>query len=118
MVTLLSENTSTTGRPAMVFTENNESDKSSDTSNNLPLFPSMENNVVFAADPEPMILITSVIPSANIAEDVTALVTLRDDKAASEPLTMTFFQFGIMYCYTAVGYLKIKPTSPQKRGQR
>lgn len=39
-------------------------------------------------------------------DPVTAPVTLRFDKAASEPLTMTFFQFGIMFCSTAVGYLK------------
>ena len=106
MITLLSENTSTTGKPATVLTENKLSDKSSLISKSLPLLPSTENKVVFAVDPEPMILITSVIPSANIADAVKAPVTLRFDKAASEPLTMTFFQFGIMFCSTAVGYLK------------
>lgn len=37
----------------MVLTENNVSDKSSDTSNNLPLLPSIANKSVFPTDPDP-----------------------------------------------------------------
>ena len=51
--TVLFAKASITGRPAIVFTENSESDKSSDTENNLPLFPSIENNSVLPVDPEP-----------------------------------------------------------------
>ena len=46
-------NASITGKPAIVFTENNESDKSSVTSNRRPFAPSIENRVKFAALPEP-----------------------------------------------------------------
>jgi len=53
ILTVLSANASITGSPATVFTENKESDKSSDTENNLPLFPSIENNSVLPVDPEP-----------------------------------------------------------------
>lgn len=53
ILTVLSANASITGKPAIVFTENKESDKSSDTENNLPLFPSIENKSVLPTDPEP-----------------------------------------------------------------
>ena len=53
MFTLLFANASITGSPAIVFTENNESDKSSDTVKSLPLFPSIDSNSVLPVDPEP-----------------------------------------------------------------
>ena len=40
-VTLLSENASITGKPAIVLAEKSEPDNSSDTLNNLPWVPSM-----------------------------------------------------------------------------
>jgi len=49
-LTLLVANASITGKPATVFTENNESDKSSVTANNLPNAPSTVNNSL----PEPI----------------------------------------------------------------
>lgn len=52
-LTLLVANASTTGKPATVFTENNESDKSSDTANSLPTVPSIVNKSL----PDPIIVI-------------------------------------------------------------
>ncbi len=49
-LTLLVANASITGKPATVFTENNESDKSSVTANNLPNAPS----IVSKSLPEPI----------------------------------------------------------------
>jgi hypothetical protein len=37
----------------MVLTENNEFDKSSDTENNVPLFPLTVNKSVLPVEPEP-----------------------------------------------------------------
>jgi hypothetical protein len=42
--------------------------------------------------------LTAQLPVPN-KEPVTPLVTLREFKTASEPLTMTFFQFGILYTF-------------------
>ena len=58
ITTVLFANTSKTGKPAIVFTDIKESDRSSDTSNNLPLLPSTENNVVLLILPEPTMLTT------------------------------------------------------------
>ena len=69
MITLLSENTSTTGNPAMVFTENKLSDKSSLTSNNLPLLPSIAKMLVLAVLPDPSISITSAPPDTWSLDD-------------------------------------------------
>ena len=52
-LTLLSANASITGKPAIVLTENKEFDKSSDTENNVPLFPATENISVLPVEPEP-----------------------------------------------------------------
>jgi hypothetical protein len=59
ILTVLSANASITGKPAIVFTENKLLDRSSDTSNNLPLFPSTAKIVELADDPEPTTLSTS-----------------------------------------------------------
>ena len=64
ITTVLFANTSRTGRPAIVFTDIKESDRSSDTSNSLPLFPSTENTVVLVRLPEPITLTTSAEPDA------------------------------------------------------
>ena len=53
-LTVLSAKASITGKPAIVLAENIELDKSSVTSNNLPLAPSIENKVVFTPLPEPI----------------------------------------------------------------
>ena len=53
MVTLLSANASITGRPAIVFTEYKESDKSSDMENSVPLFPLTVNMSVLPVEPDP-----------------------------------------------------------------
>ena len=52
-LTLLSANASITGKPAIVLTENNEFDKSSETENNVPLFPLTVNKSVLPVEPEP-----------------------------------------------------------------
>ena len=57
-------NTSNTGKPAIVFTDIKESDRSSDTSNSLPLLPSTEKILVLAKLPEPITLTTSAEPDA------------------------------------------------------
>ena len=62
ILTSLSANTSTTGKPAIVLTENRESDKSSEISNRRPLFPSTAKTVVFAVEPEPSTMRTSAPP--------------------------------------------------------
>ena len=58
MLTVLSENASITGKPAAVFTENNEPDSESVTENNCPDEPSIENTV----DPDFVILTDPVTP--------------------------------------------------------
>ena len=52
-LTPLSANASITGKPAIVLTENNEFDKSSDTENNVPLFPLTVKISVLPVEPEP-----------------------------------------------------------------
>ena len=56
IVTLLLANASITGKPAIVFTEYSESDKSSDTENSVPLFPLTVNISVRPVDPDPYIV--------------------------------------------------------------
>jgi hypothetical protein len=64
ITTVLFANTSSTGKPAIVFTDIKESDRSSDISNNRPLVPSTEKIVVLAMLPEPITLTTSAEPDA------------------------------------------------------
>jgi hypothetical protein len=64
ITTVLFANTSNTGKPAIVFTDIKESDRSSDTSNSLPLLPSTEKILVLAKLPEPITLTTSAEPDA------------------------------------------------------
>ena len=53
ITTVLFANASITGKPAIVLTENNEFDKSSDIENNVPLFPLTVNISVLPVEPEP-----------------------------------------------------------------
>ena len=63
ITTVLSENASITGKPATVLTEKSESDRSSEISNNLPLFPSIAKIVVLAVEPDPSTMSTSAPPT-------------------------------------------------------
>lgn len=57
ILTVLSENASIIGRPAAVFTENNDPDKESSIANNLPEVPSTVNT----PDPEALIATDPVV---------------------------------------------------------
>ena len=57
---LLSANASITGSPAMVFTENNESDRLSSIEKSLPLIPSTAKRLLLFISPEPCSTIAPV----------------------------------------------------------
>jgi hypothetical protein len=95
---VLSENTSSIGKPEISFTENRDPDKLSVIENSSPCEPCTVSTGW--AEPEPYTvkvgpLAVPLDDERNARDAVILFVTRREFRAASEPDTMTFFQFGI-----------------------
>ena len=107
---VLSENTSSIGNPEISFTEYNDPDNESVIEKSSPCEPCTVNTG--CDEPEPYTvnegpLIVSFDDEMNILEAVTLVVTKIEFNAASEPDTMTFFQFGIYTPHVMVRYIHL-----------